>query len=328
MNTRRAEIILDVLIGLGILALVAVVGYPRYREMRYVKVRIGVGKDFGSLLFHIPDLDPARSYYRLEKVTPVFVPLAEDPLDGLKRGDYEIAAVPWGDLLTSPLAGADTIKALASVSVQRVHDAIVITRDGPVKTLAALKGKRIGFRTADGRLAGLILDQLAEQGLTGITRVLLTDAELPAALTDKKVDALYVTEPFRSFLFDRGDTTLIEGLMVMYVTSNLPDLALACRSGFVRHNRRAAVRMKNVIEAAVNYLRNRPETAAAFMARLQGWPVEGRVVLEMKTPAYQRLADIDVRTVEKFQTILRERGFTVTPIPARDLVFDKNIFNR
>ncbi len=328
MNTRRAEIVLDILIGLGILALIAVVGYPRFREMRYVRVRIGVGKDFGSLLFRIPELDPARSYYRLEKVTPEFVPLTEDPLDGLKRGVYDIAAVPWGDLLLSPLAGADTVKALASVVVQRVHDAIIITKDGPIKTLASLKGKKIGFRPADERLAGLILDQLAEQGLTGVTRVPLTDTETPVALAEKKVDALYVTEPFRSYVLGQGDTALIEGLMVMYVTPNLPDLALACRSDFARRNRLAAVRMKNVIEAAINYLRNRPETVASFMARLQDWPAEGRVVVDMKTPVFQRLADIDVRAVEKYQTLLRERGATVAPIPIRDVIFDRNIFNR
>lgn len=327
MNIRRTEAVLNILIGLGILALIAVLGYPRYQETKSAKVRIGVANDFGSLLFLIPTLDSNRAYYQMEKITPVFIPLTDQPLDDIKRGICDFAAVPWADLLAAPLAGIDTVKVLASVVVQQTHDALVISRSSKVKNLLWLKNKKVGFRRSDARLAGMILDALEQQGLIGIQRLPLSDSETMGYLKEGRVDALYLTEPWLSYALHQGDTTLLTGLTAMYVTANLPDLALVCRSDYLRHNRRAVVRMKKLIEAVIGHLRNKPEMTSWYMARRQGWSTEARSRMDMKTPLYQRLADIDLPAVEKYRSLLRERGAVVSPLTAKDLIFDRSIFN-
>lgn len=327
MNIRRAETVLNVLIGLGILALMAVLGYPQYQETKSAKVRIGVANDFGSLLFLIPTQDSNRAYYSMEKITPVFIPLSEQPLDDIKRGVCDFAAVPWADLMAAPLAGADTVKVLASIVVQEVHDALVISRPSKIKNLSFLKGKKVGFRRSDARLASMILDALEQQGLTGVQRLALSDSETVTCLKEGRIDALYLTEPWLSHALHQGDTILLAGLTAMFVTANLPDLALVCRSGFARHNRRAVVRMKRLIEAVIGHLHNKPDMTSWYMIRQQGWSDEDRAWLDMKTPLYQRLADIDLAAVEKYRSLLRERGAVISPLAAKDLIFDRNVFN-
>jgi len=326
VNIRRAEILLNFLIIIAVLVLIYVVGYPQLREARPSRIRIGVGKDFASLLFYVPELDSARSYYRIEKVNPELVPTGDNPLEGLRRGIYDIAVVPWFALLTAPPVPDDSIKVLGSTVMKYVSDAVVVPESSSIKSLKDLGGKKLGYWTAEAYLVDLIFPKLAEQGLKEVIRVPLNADEIPDAFRNRKADALYLLDPWRSYLLGRGDTTLIDGLAIMYISPNLPYLAVVCRKNFAAKNRLAAQRAKNVLEASINYFRTRPEAARNLILKLYGWPAEGKLVLNLKVPEYQRLADISVKGLERYQSALAERGLSVDKTPASNLLFDKAFF--
>jgi ABC-type nitrate/sulfonate/bicarbonate transport system substrate-binding protein len=326
VNVRRAEILLNFLIIIAVLALIYVVGYPQLREARPSRIRIGVGRDFASLLFYVPELDSARSYYRIEKVNPELVPIGDNPLEGLRRGIYDIAVVPWFALLTAPPVPGDSIKVIGSTVMKYISDAVVVPESSSIKSLKELGGKKLGYWTAEAYLIDLIFPKLAEQGLKEVIRVPLNADEIPDAFRNRKADALYLLDPWRSYLLSRGDTTLIDGLAIMYISPNLPYLAVVCRKNFAAKNRLAAQRAKNVLEASINYFKTRPEAARNLMLKLYGWPAEGKLVLNMKVPEYQRLADISVKGVERYQSALAERGLSIDKTPVSNLLFDKAFF--
>lgn len=328
MKIRRAEILLNLLIIIAVLALLYVVGYPQLRDAQPSRVRVGVGKDFVSLLFYLPDLDSTRPYYRIEKVSPELIPAGDDPLEELRQGSYDFAVVPWYSLIVTPPVAGDSIKVLGSTIMKYVSDAVVIPGSSPIKNLKELGGKKLGYRISEGYLVELIFPKLVEQGFKDVVRVPLRDEEIADAFQDKKADALYLLDPYRSFMLSRGDTTLIDGLAFMYISPNLPYLAIVSRKSYADKNRRAAQRMKNLLEASINYLRSRPETTKNLILKLYGWPAEGKLVLNLKVPEYLRLADIRVKDIERYQAALGERGLVKDKMPPQNMLFDKAFFSK
>jgi ABC-type nitrate/sulfonate/bicarbonate transport system substrate-binding protein len=325
VNIRRAEILLNVLIIIAVLALIYVVGYPQVREAQPSKVRIGVGKDFASLLFLLPTMDSTRAYYRIEHVRPEFVSVGDDPLEGLRRGTCDIAVLPWYYLLTAPPED-DTIKVIGSTYMKYVSDAVIVPESSSIKNLKDLGGKKLGYWSAEKYLVDLIFPKLEEQGLKKMTMVPLSAEEIPDAFRNRKADALYLLDPWRSYLLSRGDTTLIDGLAIMYISPNLPYLAVAGRKSYAVKDRRAAQRVKNVLEASISYFRTRPEAPRNLILKLYGWPAEGKLALDLKAPEYQRLTDINLKAVERYQAALEERGLLKNKTPAAQLLFDKAFF--
>jgi ABC-type nitrate/sulfonate/bicarbonate transport system substrate-binding protein len=327
MNVRRAEILLNFLIIIAVLALIYVVGYPQLREAQPSRVRIGVGKDFASLLFLVPGMDSTRPYYRIEHVRPELITVGDDPLDGLRKGVYDFAVVPWYSLFVTPPM-ADTIKVLGSTVMKYISDAVIVPESSSIKSLKDLGGKKLGYWAAEEYLVDLIFPKLVEQGLKDVIRVPLRADEITDAFRNKKAEALYLLDPWRSYLLSRGDTTLIDGLALMYISPNLPYLAVVCRKSYAEKNRRALERVKNVLEAAINYFRIRPEEARNLVLKLYGWPAEGKLVLDLKVPEYQRLTDISIKGVERYQSALEERGLLQNKTPAAKLLFDKAFFTK
>jgi len=328
VNIRRAEILLNLLIIIAVLALVYVVGYPQLQEARPSKVRVGVGKDFASLLFYVPDLDSARPYYRIEKVDPELIPAGDNPLEELRKGTYDFAVVPWYWLLVTPAVAGDTVKVLGSTVMKYISDAVVVPESSSIKSLKELGGKKLGYWIGEEYLVDLIFPKLVEQGLKDVVRVPLRADEITGAFQDKKADALYLLDPYRSYMLSRGDTTLIDGLALMYISPNLPYLAVVGRKSFAEKNRRAAQRIKNVLEASISYLRSRPEMARNLILKLYGWPAEGKLVLNLKVPEYQRLVDISIKDVERYQAALSGRGLVSDKTPPQSLLFDKAFFSK
>ena len=332
MKTRATERLLNILIVLGVLGLIYVVGYPQYKESLPSKVRIGVDKSFASLPFYIAQMDTARRYFANENVTPEFIEITGDPLQGLKDGKYDIVAVPWYSLLVSPSIDGDTVKAFCSLELPsgKVLDAIVVPGDSKIKKLGDLKGKKLGYLASDEYLFNLIFPKMEQEaGLTKVTKVPLSLSEVLNALADKKVDALYLLDPYRGYLVYQGNRSIFDGAISTYLIPSLPYYAIVMRKNFLKkENRIGAIRTKNAVEATISYLMRNPEMGKNFIVQINKWASGGELTLNIRTPEYQRLAEISNKDVERLQTELVQRGIGTCGIKPSEFLFAKTDFAR
>jgi len=328
MSARTTEVILNIFIFVGLLILLFVIGYPQYKEAQPVKIRIGVDKSFGSLPFYVAEADTTRRYFKIEKVDPEFVTIKGDPLEGLKRGDYDICSVPWYSLFISPSINGDTVKALSSISFKGFSDAIVIPKGTKMKLLKDLNGKKVGYLIDDSYLFNLIVPNLATEKLTKITKIPLSIEELGMALSNKKVDAIFILEPYRSYMLYAGDTILDEGLINRYVMPSMPYFAIVMRKSFVKNNRLASYRLKNVLEDVLGYLRLHPEIGKNVLVKINEWSADPTFLASIRMPEYQRLSEIDTKDVGGYQTFLVRAGIGTCGIKPQEFLFEKIDFRR
>ncbi|MEO0124181.1 MAG: ABC transporter substrate-binding protein [candidate division WOR-3 bacterium] len=328
MSTKTTEAILNILIFFGLVALLFVVGYPQYKEAQPVKIRIGVDKSFGGIAFYVAQIDTTRRYFQLEKIAPEFVDIKGDPLEGIKNGNYDVCAVPWYKLLISPSINGDTVKAVGTITFKGIADAVIIPKGTKMKFLKDLNGKKIGYLNDDSYIFDLIAPNFAIEKLTKYTRVPLSVEELPTALSTKKVDAIFILEPYRSYLLFSGDTVLDEGLVNRYIMPSMPYLAIVMRKSFVQNERLASFRLKNVIDGVLGYIRLHPEIGKQVLVRNNDWPSDPTFLASIRMPDFQRLAEVDLKAIEGFQTYLVRNGIGTCGIKPQEFLFEKTDFRR
>jgi len=332
MNTRGTERLLNILIFVGALVLIFVVGFPMYKASLSSKITIGIDKSYSSLPFLVAKMDTTRDYFGIEKIEPEFIEIEGDPLQGIKDGTYDVAAVPWYWLIISPAINGDTVKAFSSVELRalKTFDAIIVPPKSRIKSLRNLKGKRLGYLASDEYLVNLILEKMAEEKVTEVEKVPLQPEEILTALTDKKADALYLLDPYRGYIVvSQGNEILLEGLIANYIISSMPYAAIVMRKDFVeKENRLAAIRIKNAVEATISYLSRNPEVGKRLIIKINDWVTPEGLMLSIKMPDYQRLTEINLRNVENLQTALVQRGIGTCGIKPSEFLFERNNFAR
>jgi len=333
MSIKARERILNVLIFLGIIALLFVVGYPQYKESLPSQIKIGVDKSFASVPFYVAEEDTSRQYFVIEKIEPEFVEVTGDPLQGLKDGLYDIVAVPWYNLLLSPAIDGDTVKVCASLELRsgKLLDAIIVPEKSKIRRLGHLKGKRLGYLKQDEYIVDLILSQLAEkEKITRVKKVLLEPEQLATAFTNKEVDAVYLIDPYRGYMLYQGNKILFEGLISMYIiSSSFPYTAIVMRKSYVKEeNKLAGIRLKNALDATLSYITRNPEICKKVIIKINNWPHKSELVHNIRTPEYQRLAEINLKNVENLQTKLVKLGIGTCGIKPNEFLFDKLDFVR
>lgn len=115
-------------------------------------------------------------------------------LEALGLGAVDIGAVGDTPPIFAQAAGAKLVYVASTPASQ---NAILVPKDSPIKTVAALKGKRVAFGKGSSSHA-LLVRALAHAGLApkDITEVHLAPADATAAFTGGRVDAWVVWDPF------------------------------------------------------------------------------------------------------------------------------------
>jgi len=332
MSIKSRERLLTLLILVAFAGLLVVIGYPIYKESLPSQVRFGVDKSYNTLPFYIALMDTTRNYFALENVEAELVEVVGDPLEGIKRGDYDVAVVPWYWLIISPSTNGDTVKAFGALEIKsgRFLDAVIVPPKSRIGKLRDLSGKRIGYLMRDEYFINLIMTKMTEDlDLKGIKYVPMSAEEVMRAFDEKTVDALYLLDPYRAYMLYVGNTALVEGLASTYIVSNIPYGAVVMRRNFVTAEKRlAAIRVKTAVEAALSYLARNPEVAKRYVLQLNNLPVEGELITNMRTPEYERLAEIGVKSIENLQTELVKRGIGTCGIKPTEFLFQKTDFVR
>jgi len=210
-----------------------------------VKMRIGwanMPSHMIPVLFSKPEI--LKHYGASYTVEPFAFKGSTPQISALAANQIDITTMsPSGLALAVQNANLDLVM-FADVYQEHADHKIMymlVKKDGPIRTPADLKGKRVATNVQGSALDILVRTMLAKAGLDPARDVNLIEVrfpEAPAMLAEGKVDFAPVVPPFASRLIETGeyrelaDSTEVQGGLAQLVF-------LAAKRGFIEENREA-----------------------------------------------------------------------------------------
>jgi NitT/TauT family transport system substrate-binding protein len=194
-----------------------------------------------------------------------------------------------------------------------VLDEFVVPKDSAVKSIADLKGKRIGCGPGVQNMT-LAKVMLERGGATGVTVVELPIGQHVAALAAGQVDAVYTLEPTGTVGRLNGATRTLEtGVVAKYILGDAMAPwhggAASLTSEFIRQHPEAAKKYMAAYLRGVDLVRKSPDAARPY---LKGYTaIEGALTAEVPMSDYMFYNEFkpsDVAHFQKFYDLFADKG--------------------
>jgi NitT/TauT family transport system substrate-binding protein len=194
-----------------------------------------------------------------------------------------------------------------------VLDEFVVPKDSAVRSIADLKGKRIGCGPGVQNMT-LAKVMLERGGATGVTVVELPIGQHVAALAAGQVDAVYTLEPTGTVGRLNGATRTLEtGVVARYILGDAMAPwhggAASLTSEFIRQHPEAAKKYMAAYLRGVDLVRKSPDAARPY---LKGYTaIEGALTAEVPMSDYMfynEFKPTDVAHFQKFYDLFADKG--------------------
>ena len=232
-----------------------------------------------------------------------------DRADGTSNGTGS------ANIAIGELAAPGTFKIFCAnpSNVKNVLDEIIVPAASPAKTLADLKGKRIGSGPGiqNVTLAKTVLER---GGATGATVVELPIGQHVAALAAGQLDGCYTLEPTGTIGRLNGTTRVLEaGVISKYVLGDAMAPwfggSASLSSAFIKKHPEEAKKFIAAYGKGVAYVRAQNVEARQY---LKGYTaIEGALTAEVPLAAYMKYNEFkpsDVAHFQKFFDLFSEKG--------------------
>lgn len=237
--------------------------------------------------------------------------------EALAAGSLDFASVLGGTSAILARAQGIDLKVIANYSMSPRGFGIIVPTSGPVKTVADLKGRKVG--TAKGTIAHqLLAAALAREGLSTedveFLHMELTDAA--AAVQAGQLDAAVVGEPLLTKAVDSGKARLLtdgEGLINAQIV-------VAVRGEFARQHPDLVRRYLRVQQEAVNFVQEHTEEALTAAAKENNMEIQA---VKAIYPKYDFSLDLDAKALEELKNtagFLKEVGLLKPEVDIEQLV--------
>ncbi len=242
---------------------------------------------------------------------------AQQIMEGMlaDRCDGSANGTGSGNIAVGELAAPGSFKIFCSnpSNVKNVLDEVIVPVASPVKTMADLKGKRVGSGPGiqNVTLAKTVLER---GGATGATVVELPIGQHIAALAAGQLDGAYTLEPTGTIGRLNGTTRVLEaGVIARYVLGDpmAPWFggSASLTSSFIKKHPEEAKKFITAYGRGVTYVRTRAVEARQY---LKGYTaIEGALTGEVPLAAYtmyNEFTPADVAHFQKFFDLFTERG--------------------
>jgi NitT/TauT family transport system substrate-binding protein len=245
-----------------------------------------------------------------------------DRVDGSANGTGS------ANLAVGEIAAPGTFKIFCAnpSNVKNVLDEVIVPIGSPAKTMADLKGKRIGSGPGiqNVTLAKTILER---GGATGATVVEIPIGQHVAALAAGQLDGAYTLEPTGTIGRLNGTTRVLEaGVISKYVLGDpmAPWFggSAALTSAFIKANPEVAKKYIAAYGKGVAYVRSKPTEARQF---LKGYTaIEGALTSEVPLAAYtmyNEFTPADVAHFQKFFDLFSEKGIFTSRLMVDSMLY-------
>lgn len=231
------------------------------------------------------------------------------------RSDGTANGTGSANIAIGELAAPGTFKIFCSnpSNVKNVLDEVIVPVASPAKTMADLKGKRIGSGPGiqNVTLAKTVLER---GGATGATVVELPISQHVAALAAGQLDGCYTLEPTGTIGRLKGVTRVLEaGVIARYVLGDpmAPWFggSASLSSSFIKQHPQEAKKFVAAYDKGVAYVRSKPVEARQY---LKGYTaIEGELTGEVPLAAYtmyNEFTPADVAHFQKFFDLFSDKG--------------------
>jgi len=248
-------------LSLGLLALL-LIGSRSARAEEAIPITIGwqPGTYYGfylardEKLFEKNGLKP--NYVKFTAGPPMFAAFQSNSID-----------VSWGGAVPAIVGAAQGVP-LRVIALESVKNSLIVKTDSPIKTIADLKGKKIGTVKGSGAYFAMV-KLLDTAGLDG--KYDFVDMQMPSllpAFTKGDVDAIWVWEPWASRAATEGRKIADE----INIFGAYPGAPIMARSGWVAEQPEAVRRYLASLHMAQQIYHKDPSHAVTAMANELGVP--------------------------------------------------------
>lgn len=265
----------------------------------------------------------AKQNLDVELVVPAD-PSAPPKLVAAGKGDIAVSYQPQLQMFVAPERASEALPLVRiGALVAQPLNALVSLADGPVKTIADLKGRKVGYSVAgfeDAILAAMI--ETAGLTLKDVTLVNV-NFNLTTALKSKQVDA--VIGAFRNFELNDLDIAKLKGRAFLVESHGVPiydELILVARRDGLDTGK--ARRLLAAIREATVWLRANPDAAWTEFAKYGGKEIANELNRRAWKDTLPLLASdpaaLDRARYERFAAFLKVRGLVKRDVPVDSYV--------
>ncbi len=255
---------------------------------------------------------------------------AQQIMEGMlaDRCDGSANGTGSGNLAIGEIASPGTFKIFCSnpSNVKNVLDEVIVPTASTVKTMADLKGKRVGSGPGiqNMTLARTILER---GGAVGATVVELPIGQHVAALAAGQLDACYTLEPTGTIGRLNGTTRVLEaGVISRYVLGdpNAPWFggSASLTSAFIKKNPEETKKFIAAYGKGVAYVRTKSAEARQY---LKGYTaIEGPLTSEVPLAAYtmyNEFTPADIAHFQKFFDLFSEKGIFTSRLMVDSMLY-------
>jgi len=243
-------------------------------------------------------------------------PAGPQLLEGLNVGAVDVGYVGEAPPIFAQAAGARFVYIGYDPAAPRA-EAILVTQDSPIRSVAELKGKKIAFNRGSN-VNYLLVKQLEKHGLkfSDIQPVYLAPADGRAAFESKKVDAWVIWDPYLAAIEKSvGVRVLADG--TPNVVNNY-GYYLGGRDFVAKHPQAIQALFEDSVERGA-WLKQNLHEAAQIIGPLQGLPVD---VAEVALQRYEFNVQPVTPAVAADQQKIADTFFALKLIPKAIKVSD------
>lgn len=278
----------------------------------YAAIELGYFKEAGL------DVEPLRFAGAQQVMEAVLAGRADGTSNGTGSANIAIGE----------LAAPGTFKIFCSnpSNAKNVLDEFIVPGASPIKSIADLKGKRVGSGPGiqNVTLAKTVLERA---GATGATVIELPIAQHVASLAAGQLDACYTLEPTGTIGRMNGSTRVLEaGVIARYILGD-PMAPWFGGSASLASSviQKYPVESKKFVAAyarGVNFVRSKPAEARQYM---KGYtPIEGALTGEVPLAAYtlhNEFTSADIAHFQKFFDLFADRGIFSSRLKVESMLY-------
>ncbi|MES2973473.1 MAG: ABC transporter substrate-binding protein [Pseudomonadota bacterium] len=310
--------------ALGVLAAPALV-----RAQAGPKIRIGYWPIAAGLPFYAA---VELGYFKEAglNVEPLKFAGAQQIMEGMlsDRADGSANGTGSANIAIGEIAAPGSFKIFCSnpSNVKNVLDEVIVPAGSTAKTMADLKGKRVGSGPGiqNVTLAKTVLER---GGATGATVVELPIGQHVAALAAGQLDGCYTLEPTGTIGRLNGTTRVLEaGVIAKYVLGDpmAPWFggSASLTAAFIKKNPEEAKKFITAYGKGVAYVRSKPAEARQY---LKGYTaIEGPLTSEVPLAAYTMYNEFkpaDIAHFQKFFDLFSEKGIFTSRLMVDTMIY-------
>lgn len=300
--------LLNLIIIVLALLLVFIIVFPQWKENRPINIQIGCDSTVNSNLFIITQ---EKGFFNNERLIPEFV-YYQDPnlmLSDLSSEKITCAICPWPALLKWSSNNSDSFRVITSVEYRTSIpiDGIFVLPAvrNPIKQIKDLKNKRLGYPVLLKDIMPVVVKSMGFKE-NEIKLVDMSNSSLIQALSNNQVDAILLLEPERTAALNQGLISIVDPALPKLVVAPYPGAAIIVNNSFIINKRRAAFKLKMILDASVAYSDANVEDARAMF--LKFYNLDTDIYGNCYLPQNQKLLEINKGSILTMMAKMTDAG--------------------